>query len=76
MIDRINYFIKNNPLNTYRIKINVPVDARILKEISFYSGATGIQAAGAASFLRDKAAALGVEHKELQDFRQSIQRSL
>ncbi|MCX5925591.1 MAG: hypothetical protein NT124_04845 [Candidatus Dependentiae bacterium] len=65
MIGRINYFIKNNPLNTYRIKINVPVDARILKEISFYSGATGIQAADAASFLRDKAATLGAEHKEL-----------
>lgn len=65
MIGRINYFIKNNPLNTYRIKINVPVDTRILKEINFYGGDMGIKADDAAFFLRDKAAVLGAEHKEL-----------
>ena len=30
-IDKINFFIKNNPLNTYFIKINVPIDDRLFK---------------------------------------------
>lgn len=35
LIEQINFFIKNNPINSYYIKINVPIDVRLLDYPSF-----------------------------------------
>ncbi len=36
LVNRVNYFINNNPHNTYLIKINIPIDERLLKLDDFY----------------------------------------
>ncbi len=36
LVNRVNYFINNNPHNKYLIKINVPVDERLLALDDFY----------------------------------------
>jgi|GEM_PF-3164202 len=36
LVSRVNYFINNNPHNKYLIKINIPVDSRLLALDDFY----------------------------------------
>jgi hypothetical protein len=58
IIGKINYFINNNPLNKYHIKINVPVDARVLNLPNFCGGYNDIETDEASFFLNNKITSL------------------
>lgn len=59
MISRINYFINNNPHNTYRIKINVPVTEKILTLLDFFTGYAAIEEKKAQAIVQKHISTLG-----------------
>lgn len=58
IVGKINYFINNNPHNTYRIKINIPITERILELPDFCVDYNDIAESDACTFIESKISTL------------------